>query len=485
MSPSPARKAAVFVPGSFDDHRHFYPRVLNAQLHPMVRFFLALGNERVAARYCHLHPEADPTAVSAALQHRPKVFRWGGSDLFHTTTARGERRIVVIETNSSPSGQKSFPRPDEVAEMGGYRLLMERTFLPMLKRRGTPAGGLAVLYDKNEMEASGYAAAMAELSGEPVHLVPCFDGDPDPSWRFDDDRVLSIRTADGTWLPIRGAMRYVTQRPWHRIPPTTRTVLLNPVLACLAGGRNKLLAAKAYDAFNATLRPSGLKVRVPETIWDVSLREVPFWVERMGGTAVVKNPYSNAGQGVWTITNQAELDHLLALDHSYDRFIVQALIGNANWSSETEEGRLYHVGTVPNRKGEKFVADVRFMVGASPDGFYPVAIYARRAAEPLAADLSPDQASWNMLGTNLSIKRADGGWDTDTGRLMLMDNRDFNRLGIGLDDLIEGYLQSVLAMTAIDHMAQRLLSAKGRFKRRFFGDINPDPALLDEIRSDR
>ncbi len=42
-----------------------------------------------------------------------------------------------------------------------------------------------------------------------------------------------------TWERVRAAIRYVTQKPWNRIPPITRTLIYNPVLACLAGGRNK------------------------------------------------------------------------------------------------------------------------------------------------------------------------------------------------------------------------------------------------------
>ena len=102
----------------------------------------------------------------------------------------------------------------------------------------------------------------------------------------------------GHWTPIRAALRYVTQRPWNRIPPIVKTALMNPVLACLAGGRNKLVAAKAYDLFNADVAAAGLRIRAPETIWDVPHVEIPMWVERMGGVAVVKNPYSNGGQGV-------------------------------------------------------------------------------------------------------------------------------------------------------------------------------------------
>ena len=97
----------------------------------------------------------------------------------------------------------------------------------------------------------------------------------------------------------------MTQQPWNRIPPLTKTLIYNPVLICLAGGRNKLVASKAYDLYNASQISSGLKINTPETIWDVSQAEVPMWVQRMGGIAVVKVPYSNAGQGVYTITLRA------------------------------------------------------------------------------------------------------------------------------------------------------------------------------------
>ncbi|MCB9779499.1 MAG: hypothetical protein H6742_13130 [Alphaproteobacteria bacterium] len=472
---------ALVLPGTFDEVRHFYPKVLNANLHPILRFFLSLGNERLAERYCHLHPEARPEAVHALLADTPKQFLWGGADLFPVTTDQGVRRITVIETNSCPSGQKSFPRTDEVTEQAGYRVLLEHAFLPVLRRRALPPGGLAVLYDKNPMEASGYAAALAELADEPVHLVGCYDEDPDPSVRFTEERVLEVRDAQGEWHPIRAALRYVTQRPWNRIPPITRTAIFNPVLACLAGGRNKLVAAKAYELLNAELEQDGLKIRVPETIWDVSLDEVPLWVRRMGGIAVVKDPYSNAGQGVFTITNAAELEAFMEREHRYGKFIVQALIGNVGWSSRSRDGRLYHIGTMPNRQHKIFVADLRMMVGGGNEGFFPVAVYARRARKPLPRRLEPGESSWDVLGTNLSIKEADGSWASETDRLVLMDQRDFNRLGLGLDDLIEGYLQTVMAVTAIDHMCQRLINSKGKFRRKLFASLDPDPALLDEI----
>jgi hypothetical protein len=139
------------------------------------------------------------------------------------------------------------------------------------------------------------------------------------------------------------------------------------------------------------------------------------------------------------------------------------------------------VGTVPNRRGNIYVSDLRFMVGAAPDGFFPVAIYARRARKPLAKQLQNGHDSWAMLGTNLSVKQADGTWTTEPERLLLMDGRDFNKLGLGLDDLIEGYLQTIMAVTAIDEMAQRLVDENGAFRYDSFRSLNPDPSLADEI----
>lgn len=475
------KSARIVQPGEFDPSQHWYPKALNATIHPMVSFFLNLSRERIVNRYCHLHPKVKAQALEELLDYRCKHFRWAGADLLNVTSASGKRQMVVIENNSCPSGQKSMPLADDHQEQGSYRLLIERTFAPLLqKKRIAVTGGLAVLYDKNFMEASGYAATIADVMGEPVWLTPFFDQDTNPPARFTDG-ILEVRDDSGTWHPMRAAFRYVTQRPWNRIPLQAKTKVLNPIVACLAGGRNKMVAAKAYEIFNAELEGNGLHINTPQTIWDVSKNEVALWVKKMGGQAVVKVPYSNAGQGVFTIVSERELKQFLQQDFTYDRFIVQSLIGNYHWSSTTSSGRLYHVGTIPNSKGKTFVADLRMMVSSTEQGILPLCTYARRANLPLEDHLTDGSQSWDMLGTNLSIKKTDGGWDSDTNRLVLMDRRDFNKLGIGLDDLIEAYIQTVLSMVAIDKMAETLLSKQGQFRIRLFRSLNNDDSLLNEI----
>ena len=263
-----SRNAAVVSPGSFEPRNHFYSRVLNAQIHPLVSFFLRMSNRRIVNRYCHLNPRVDPDFLEDVLSYTPKYFRWAGADLFCTTTAAGNRRLVVLETNSCPSGNKSMPLLSEDDEQAGYRKLIQAAFLPLIAKRKGVSGDLAVLFDKNHMEASGYAAVIADLTGEDVYLTPYPDGNEDPPARFADG-LLQVRDASGQWRPIRAAFRYVTQKPWNRIPIRTRTRVLNPIISCLSGGRNKLVAMKAYDIYNAELEASGLQIRTPETIGDV------------------------------------------------------------------------------------------------------------------------------------------------------------------------------------------------------------------------
>ena len=468
-------------PKSFVAEDHWYPKALNATIHPMVAFFLNLSKERIVERYCHLNPQVDRAYLTNILSYKPKHFRWAGADLIHVTTEQGKKQMVVIENNSCPSGQKSMPLLDDNDELGGYRKLIKETFIPTLKgQRKIEDGVMAVLYDKNPMEASGYAATIAELLNEDVYYIYFPKEGYSDYLRYKDD-ILQIKTTEGEWKNIRAAFRYVTQKPWTRIPIVCKTKILNPILACIAGGRNKAIAAKAYEFYNAELEGTGLSINMPETIWDVSQNEVPMWVKKMGGHAVVKIPYSNAGQGVFTIVSQQELDNFMAMEFDYDQFIVQSLIGNYQWSSNSSKGKYFHVGTIPNRKGETFVNDLRVMVNATADGIKPLCVYSRKAKDPLLNELAPDTNSWDMLGTNLSVKEGEASWGSDTNRLMLMDRRDFNKIGIGLDDLIEGYIQTVLSMIAIDNMAVNLMNSSGKFRKKLFKSLNDDDGLINEI----
>jgi hypothetical protein len=68
---------AVYT-NEFEPDKHFYPRVLNAGIHPLVGSFFSLGNERILHRYIHLNPNVDTVTLRRALTYRPKYFMWGG-----------------------------------------------------------------------------------------------------------------------------------------------------------------------------------------------------------------------------------------------------------------------------------------------------------------------------------------------------------------------------------------------------------------------
>ncbi|CAM1369549.1 ATP-grasp domain-containing protein [Tenacibaculum xiamenense] len=467
----------IIFPNTLEPENHWYEKSLNATIHPMVSYFLNLKTERIIKRYCHLNPKVSSKDLESILAYKPEHYHLSGADLLHVTTEKGNRQMVVIENNSCPSGQKSMPLLNEYEESGGYGKFMELTIKPILKKRGNDA--VAVIYDKNYMEASGYAHAMADMLNKKVYLVPYYHDDKNEHVDVSGDSIqLKI---DGEWLKLGLVFRYLTQKPWNRLPIYSKTKIVNPTIVCLAGGRNKMIASKAYSFYNAELMEQNLKILTPHTIWDVNKNEIPLWVSKLGGKAVVKNPYSNAGQGVYTIVNQEELDSFMQLDFDYDKFIVQSLVGNYNWSSTTNEGKFYHVGTVPNQKGQSYVLDFRMMIHATPNGYRPLSIYSRRAKAPLKDELENGKSSWDILGTNLSFKKENGDWGSDTNRLLVMERKEFNNLGIGLDDLIEAYIQTVLTSIAIDKMAIRLLNKKGGFRRKLFKSLNDDELLIKEI----
>jgi hypothetical protein len=467
------------LPGNFHPEDHWYPKALNAIMHPMVRYFLEMGPERIIHRYCHLHPGVKEKHLEKIFSYMPHHFLWSGADLINVCTADGKRNMLLIENNSCPSGQKSMPLLNEMDEMGGYRYLLEKAFKPYIESLDLPEGKLGVIYDKNHMEATGYAAAMAEIFNEEVYLIKYLKDEDNEQVRVTDG-VLEFKEEGRDWQPLRAAFRYVTQKPWNRIPVESRTAIFNPIVACLAGGRNKMVAAKAYERYNATLAGSGLRISTPDTNWDLTKAEIPAIIKNMGGKGVIKSPYSNAGQGVFTIVNQQEMDEFMQIEFQYEKFIVQTLIGNSKWSSETEHGKFFHVGTIPDKRGHTYAADLRMMVCATSEGYRPIAMYARRAAAPLQGKLDSAGASWQMLGTNLSVILDSDTWTSDTNRLMLMDHKDFNILGIGMDDLVEAYIQTMLSSIAIDRMAAELME-DGRFNDDLFRSFNNDQVLINEI----
>ncbi len=476
------QKTLQIQPENFVPENHWYEKAINATIHPAIKFFFGLSNKQIVERYCHLNPKVSPQELGQILSYKPKHYLLSGADLLHVTTKEGNKKMIVIENNSCPSGQKSMPLIDEYEEMGGYKRFVDQTILGLYKNK-VKNGTLAVIYDKNYMEASGYAHALAEATKKQVHLIAFYNHEDKSHIRLSKSGYLEFFDSK-KWIQLDFVFRYLTQKPWNRLPIASKTTIINPVITCLAGGRNKLVASKAYSFYNAELAEKNLKILTPQTIWDVNKEEIPLWIQKLGGKGVIKIPYSNAGQGVFTITSEKELKDFMNQEFHYEKFIVQSLIGNYNWSSTSSEGVFYHVGSMPNKKGFSYVLDFRIMVHATKEGLRPLSLYSRRALKPLTGHLKEGQSSWEILGTNLSIKNKDLSWSSDTSRLLVMERRGFNQLGISIDDLIEGFIQVVLSTIAIDKLAINLKSQKGGLKTKLFKSLNNDQILINEIQSE-
>ena len=62
------------------------------------------------------------------------------------------------------------------------------------------------------------------------------------------------------------------------------------------------------------------------------------------------------------------------------------------------------------------------------------------------------------------------GWLTDEKRLIVVAQNSLNKLGLGVDDLINAYVQAVLATVAIDKLANRFVSG-GKFHKDIFSSL--------------
>jgi len=447
----------MISPGAFNPDLHYYEKVKNKQQHHEVKTFLSYTINTLIDKYTDKYKSINKHALENLLTYQPKHFFWSGVDLYHLDNDE----MLVLETNSCPSGQKSMPSDANPGH--GYMKLMQQ-FLDLARTKSQVAGALAVIYDKNHMEVSGYAKQLANVANEPVHFVEISEKE-NPHITWTPEGVLHLITKDTpTPTPIRAAFRYVTQKPWSKIPIKTQTFIFNPVIACLAGGRNKLVASKAYDDFNNKYSHTGIKIRIPNTLCDVDFESIDTIVTSMNYCAVIKIPYSNAGQGVFIIHNRQELQEFLAnaKNYSYEKFIIQELVSPK--------------GTTPDISGNSYICDLRFMTYYNGTNPVPLIMYARKAKSPYVK--GSNTSGHDMYLTNLSEKTT-AGWHTHSERLILLDIEEYPTLNMNIANLVDAYFQSVFATIAIDMMADKLYD--DGFNIELFKTLNDDPSLLAEI----
>ncbi|OMJ08027.1 hypothetical protein AYI69_g11224 [Smittium culicis] len=344
-----------------------------------------------------------------------------------------------------------MPLLDENNSHGGYNTVLKTVFSHVFdKKVPGDSGYLAVIYDKNVMEASGYATALADMTKETVYLVPYYKDEP-------NDHIKWVKQEQD-----------------------------------LGGDEGEVRHAEAVEQNSDQFEDKGVESdsivpgrRAQQDDGCDRVRDVQPGADRIRPRNQVPGNNQQCREKRNSAVAQVNGQCRRPQSSVQQCWAGRSLVGNSNWSSRTKGESFYHVGTIPDKKDNTYVCDIRMMVVGSDSGFVPVCIYSRKARKPLVSVLDENSStnSWEILGTNLSVKLADNSWTTEPARLALMDHKDFNKLGLGIDDLIDCYIQTVLSTIAIDKMCKKLINADNSFNAKLFADLNPDDSLLDEIKT--
>jgi hypothetical protein len=64
--------------GCFKRENHFYAKVLNSKIHPVVASFYNMTNEAIITRYKQLNQHVNADILREYLNYKPKYFKWAG-----------------------------------------------------------------------------------------------------------------------------------------------------------------------------------------------------------------------------------------------------------------------------------------------------------------------------------------------------------------------------------------------------------------------
>ncbi len=449
-------------------------RALKTTYAPEVQRFLKMSPQAMVACYRKRYPEVKQDFLEQAIRYQPRYFRYGGADLFRVYNRHTQKtEMVLIEINSVPGGLSNTPELKNPVYQKFAHFFMETLGkTPFASKR---EGVLAVLSHGQRMDPLGIAQAIARKAKEPVHLITHEKDKPlhQQPWRVDaSSGGLFIQTKDALWHKVRGAVSLLGPSSMFASQPlsVSQGVLIDPPMVHRAGGVEKARANEAYRAFNmealhSQKAGSNPLIRTPKT-YQVSREEVHALVNEMGSSAVVKLPDGNGGDGIWMLRHERDMAKFLketeesATSTPSQKYIVQELILPMPWASLSKKpADRYNRGTVPDRQNMKrYVYDMRMLVAPLNGVWRPLGLLGRQAPTPIPtpdtiSDKTSPQTIWNVLGTNLSRKSPQGWFFREQG-LMVFDKKGYTPTGLTLDDLVEGYFQSIFAMQAIDKQLQ-------------------------------
>lgn len=468
----PTSGASYIITPKWDVNKYYYPKAVKFQRHPLVDKFFNMSVDEYITIYRQRYPQSNPIVLKKLLSLQTRYSLYAGGDLFPVYVNK-QKRMMLLETNSAPAGHKSVPIGADL--YGGYIKIIRDTFLPFIQHLDPKLGQIAVIYDTNEMECVAYAHIINKLTAERVYIYEYKSTD---NALININNLLYLRDQETqTFVPLRAIFKFVTVDPWDAMPVKTKTLIFNPIEFCIAGGRNKKIALTAYQVLNDLLKPYHLEIFIPETKICSNYQTIIDLAKLYYYKLVIKIPYGNRGRGVYTISNQKEFDRFLSetVDKDSSDYIVQTLVGPKHLSTKPN---LYHRGTEIDQNGQSYIFDVRMICATTKQGIRPVTFYCRRAKYSYVDDDRKNQVqTWDLLGTNLSYQDSNGNWTTDHTRLLTFSVEEFDQLNLTLIDLVEAYVQTVLAMVAIDYMTRYIFDSANvsetleKFDRYWIGKI--------------
>lgn len=66
-------------------------------------------------------------------------------------------------------------------------------------------------------------------------------------------------------------------------------------------------------------------------------------------------------------------------------------------------------------------------------------------------------------------------------RVYCVDDDGMKSMGIGIDDVVDVFMQTVYCTLAIDNMCKKLTMEDGELNMQLLKELNPDPRLLAEV----
>lgn len=441
---------------------------------PEVKKFLSMSPQERIRLYRQRHPQARPEFLKQAIHYQPRYFRYGGADLFRAYNRHTQQsEMVLIEINSTPGGLSNTPAlRNPVYQKFAHFFSQTLKASPFCDKK---QGVLAVVSHGQRMDPLGIAQAIAQRLKEPVHLIT-HDKEKLPHqqpWRVDASTGgLFVQSKEGVWHKARGAVALLGPSSAFATQPLTLEtgVLIDPPLVHRAGGVEKTRANEAFRAFNMHAlnkkdAPADALIRIPKT-WQTAFSDIPRVIQSLGGSAVVKLSDGNGGDGIWMIrtsddlakfqkAHQEAVEANPSLQHTR-QYVVQELLLPIAWANLTQTpAHRYNRSTLPDRNTlQRHVYDTRMLVAPLDGKWEPLGVFGRKApgAIPTPDKIQPTtplEKLWDILGTNLSRKSSTGWFFREEG-LMVFDKPTYDSTGLSLEDLVDGYFQSIFAMQAID-----------------------------------